>query len=149
MNASANGARRVAITGLGFVTPLGVGKDENWENALSGKTALGRPSEKHDPNLPIRVVGEVRTFDPLDFITKKLVVRSDRNTHFAFAACQQALGDAGIDAEQVDKTQVGLVFASNYGGLSTFLENMTRLHQKGPSFVSAYMATAWIPCALR
>jgi 3-oxoacyl-[acyl-carrier-protein] synthase II len=147
VNAGENGARRVAITGLGFVTPLGVGKDENWANALAGKSALGRPSDAHDPNLPIKVVGEVRSFDPLDFITKKLIVRSDRNTHFAFAACQQALEDGGIDPEQADKTQVGLVFASNYGGLSTFLENMTRLHQKGPSFVSAYMATAWIPCA--
>jgi 3-oxoacyl-[acyl-carrier-protein] synthase II len=139
--------RRVAITGIGLVTPIGVGAETNWRNALAGTSGLGRPSERHDPNLPVRVVGEVRDFEATDFITKKLMVRSDRNTHFAFAACQEALADAGIDPEQVDKTQVGLVFASNYGGLSYYLDNLERLHQKGPSFVSAYMATAWIPSA--
>jgi len=139
--------RRVAITGLGLVTPLGVGAEATWRAALAGDSALARPSERHDPDLPIRVVGEVSGFEPTDFIPKKLVVRSDRNTHFAFAACIEALRDSGIDPEQEDKTRVGLVFASNYGGLSYYLENLTRLHQRGPSFVSAYMATAWIPSA--
>jgi 3-oxoacyl-[acyl-carrier-protein] synthase II len=146
-SASADGARRVAITGIGLVTPLAVGIEENWRKALAGESGLARPSEAYDPNLPIRVVGEVADFEPTDYISKKLVVRCDRNTQFAFAACMQALADAGIDPEQVDKTQVGLVFASNYGGLSYYLDNLTRLHQKGPSFVSAYMATAWIPSA--
>jgi 3-oxoacyl-[acyl-carrier-protein] synthase II len=144
---AASDGRRVAITGLGLVTPLGVGAEANWRNALAGRSGLGRPSERLHPDLPVRVVGEVREFEPTDFIPKKLMVRSDRNTHFAFAACQEALADAGIDPEQVDKTQVGLVFASNYGGLSYYLVNLERLHQKGPSFVSAYMATAWIPSA--
>ena len=144
---AASGGRRVAITGIGLVTPIGIGAEATWANALAGTSGLGRPSDRHDPNLPVRVVGEVRDFEATDFITKKLMVRSDRNTHFAFAACQEALADAGIDPEQVDKTQVGLVFASNYGGLSYYLDNLERLHQKGPSFVSAYMATAWIPSA--
>jgi 3-oxoacyl-(acyl-carrier-protein) synthase len=144
---AASDGRRVAITGIGLVTPIGVGAETNWRNALAGTSGLGRPSEAHDPNLPVRVVGEVRDFEATDFIPKKLMVRSDRNTHFAFAACQEALADAKIDPEQVDKTQVGLVFASNYGGLSYYLNNLERLHQKGPSFVSAYMATAWIPSA--
>ena len=146
---AASDGRRVAVTGLGLVTPLGVGAEANWQNALAGKSGLGRPSERLHPDLPVRVVGEVRDFDPTDFILKKLMVRSDRNTHFAFAACQEAMADAGIDPEDesLDKTQVGLVFASNYGGLSYYLDNLERLHQKGPSFVSAYMATAWIPSA--
>jgi 3-oxoacyl-(acyl-carrier-protein) synthase len=139
--------RRVALTGIGCVTPLGIGAEATWQRALAGESALGRPSDSHDPDLPIRVVGEVPGFEATDFIPKKLVVRSDRNTHFAFAACIEALRDARIDPEHVDKTQVGLVFASNYGGLSYYLENLTRLHQRGPSFVSAYMATAWIPSA--
>ena len=139
--------RRVAVTGIGCVTPLGIGADATWQKALAGESALGRPSDTHDPDLPIQVVGEVPDFVATDFIPKKLVVRSDRNTHFAFAACVEALKDARIDPEHVDKTQVGLVFASNYGGLSYYLENLTRLHQRGPSFVSAYMATAWIPSA--
>jgi 3-oxoacyl-(acyl-carrier-protein) synthase len=143
---SSDGLRRVGITGVGLVTSLGVGREETWKKVRAGESGLGRPSEKHDPNLPVRVVGEV-DFEATDFIPKKLAVRSDLNTHFAFAACIEALADAGIDPEQVDKTQVGLVFASNYGGLSYYLDNLTRLHQRGPSFVSAYMATAWIPSA--
>lgn len=139
--------RRVAITGLGLVTPLGIGAEATWRAALAGESALARPSDRHDPDLPIRVVGEVPGFEATDFIPKKLAVRSDRNTHFAFAACIEALKDARIDPEQEDKTRVGLVFASNYGGLSYYLDNLTRLHQRGPSFVSAYMATAWIPSA--
>jgi 3-oxoacyl-[acyl-carrier-protein] synthase II len=147
MSAASSGqGRRVGITGIGLVTSLGVGQEENWKKIRAGESGLGRPSDKHDPNLPVRVVGEV-DFEATDFITKKLAVRSDLNTHFAFAACIEALADAGIDPEQVDKTQIGLVFASNYGGLSYYLDNLTRLHQRGPSFVSAYMATAWIPSA--
>jgi 3-oxoacyl-[acyl-carrier-protein] synthase II len=138
--------RRVGITGIGLVTSLGVGRDENWKKARAGESGLGRPTASHDPNLPVQVVGEVE-FQPTDFISKKLMVRSDRNTHFAFAACIEALADAVIDPEQEDKTRVGLVLASNYGGLSYYLENLTRLHQRGPSFVSAYMAVAWIPSA--
>jgi 3-oxoacyl-(acyl-carrier-protein) synthase len=146
-SSSVDGARRVAVTGIGFVTPVGVGTEEGWKGALAGRSGLGRPSERHDPELPVRVVGEVNGFEATDYIPKKLVVRSDRNTHFAFAACIQALADARIDPEEEDKTRVGLVFASNYGGLSYYLDNLTRLHQRGPSFVSAYMATAWIPSA--
>jgi 3-oxoacyl-[acyl-carrier-protein] synthase II len=93
------------------------------------------------------VVGEVLGFEATDYIMKKIVVRSDRNTHFAFAACQEAVADAGLDPEQEDKSRIGFVLASNYGGTSYYLENLERLHQKGPSFVSAYMATAWIPSA--
>jgi 3-oxoacyl-(acyl-carrier-protein) synthase len=145
--AAGNGGRRVAITGLGLVTPLGIGIEENWRSAVAGTSGIGRPADTHDPELPVRVVGEVPGFEATDFITKKLAVRSDRNTHFSFAACQQALADSQLDPEQEDKTRVGLVFASNYGGTSYYLENLERLHQKGPSFVSAYMATAWIPSA--
>ena len=143
---SPDGARRVGITGVGLVTPLGVGND-GWQKALAGESGLGRPSDAYDPNLPVRVVGEVPDFNATDYISKKLAVRCDRNTHFAFAASMQGLADAGIDPEQEDKSRIGLVFASNYGGLSYYLDNLTRLHQSGPSFVSAYMAVAWIPSA--
>ena len=96
----------------------------------------------------MKVVGEVKDFDPHEWLkSKKLAVRTDRNTHFAFAACAEALDDAGLDLEDEDSERVGLVMSSNYGGLSYFLDNLVRLHQQGPSFVSAYMAIAWIPSA--
>lgn len=143
--------RRVVVTGLGVVTPIGVGVDAFWVAAREGRSGTGRPTLVQQREgvgaLPIRVVGEVKDFDPVAQMTKKLVVRSDRNTHFAFAACAEALADAGIDMATEDKARVGIVLASNYGGLNYYLDNLVRLHQKGPSFVSAYMAIAYIPSA--
>ncbi|HEX5502207.1 MAG TPA: beta-ketoacyl-[acyl-carrier-protein] synthase family protein [Thermomicrobiales bacterium] len=139
--------RRVVITGLGVVAPTGIGKDAFWAAAREGRSGTGRPTRSDRPDLPVKVVGEVKDFEPTAYMPKKLVVRSDRNTHFAFAACAEALADAGIDPAQEDRARVGLVLASNYGGLGYSLEGLARLHQKGPSFVSAYLAIAFIPSA--
>ena len=139
--------RRVAITGVGVVTPIGVGKQAFWAAAQAGQSGTGRPTLDDRTDLPVRVVGEVKDFNARDYLPNPIAVRSDRNTHFAFAACAEALADAGIDPQQEDGARVGIVMASNYGGLSTFLDNLVTLHQRGPSFVSAYMAIAWIPSA--
>ncbi len=139
--------RRVVLTGFGVVAPIGIGKDAFWAAAQAGQSGVGRPTLIENPDLPVQVVGEVKGFDPLVAMTKKLVVRTDRNTQFAFVACKEALEDAALDLEIEDKARVGIVLGSNYGGLSYYLDNLVRLHQKGPSFVSAYMAIAWIPSA--
>ena len=139
--------RRVAVTGIGVVTPIGVGLEEFWAAARAGRSGLGRPSLVDHPDLPVKVVGEVKDFDPTRYLQNKVAVRTDRNTHFAFAACTEALAGAGLELSDEDSTRVGLVMASNYGGLSYFLDNLVKLHQQGPSFVSAYMAIAWIPSA--
>jgi 3-oxoacyl-[acyl-carrier-protein] synthase II len=139
--------RRVAVTGIGVVTSIGVGKDAFWEAALAGRSGLGRPTLIDHPDLPVKVVGEVKDFDATNYLSRKIAVRTDRNTHFSFASCEEGLADAGLDLEQEDSTRVGLVMASNYGGLAFFLDNLVKLHQQGPSFVSAYMAIAWIPSA--
>jgi len=139
--------RRVVLTGFGVVAPIGIGKEAFWAAAQAGQSGVGRPTLIENPDLPVQVVGEVKGFDPLVAMTKKLVVRTDRNTQFAFVACKEALEDAALDLEIEDKARVGIVLGSNYGGLSYYLDNLVRLHQKGPSFVSAYMAIAWIPSA--
>ena len=139
--------RRVVITGIGMVTPNGIGRQAHWEAALRGQSGIGRPLRLTHPDLPVRVVGEVKDFVPTDHMTKKLVVRTDRNAHFAFAGTGEALKDAGLDLAQEDSSRAGIVLAANYGGVNYVLDNLVRLHQKGPSFVSAYMAIAWIPSA--
>ena len=139
--------RRVVVTGVGVVTPIGIGKDAFWTAAREGRSGAGRPTLVDHPDLPISVVAEVKDFDPKDFMPRKVAVRTDRNAHFANAACAEALEDGGLDLEAEDCTRVGLVMSSNYGGLRFFLDNMVRLHQRGPSFVSTYMAIAWIPSA--
>ncbi len=139
--------RRVVLTGFGVVAPIGIGKDAFWAAAQAGESGVGRPTLIDNPDLPVHVVGEVKGFDPLVAMSKKLVVRTDRNTQFAFVACKEALADAALDLASEDKSRIGIVLGSNYGGLSYYLDNLVRLHQKGPSFVSAYMAIAWIPSA--
>jgi 3-oxoacyl-[acyl-carrier-protein] synthase II len=144
---TADGMRRVAATGIGVVTPIGVGKDAFWEAALEGRSGVGRPTLVDHPDPPVKVVAEVADFDAEQHLSRKLAVRTDRNTQFSFAATTEALEDAGLDVTAEDPSRVGLVMASNYGGLSYFLDNLVDLHQRGPSFVSAYMAIAWIPSA--
>lgn len=139
--------RRVVITGIGLVTPIGTGKDAFWAAATDGRSGVGRPTLAENPDLPVQVVGEVKDFAAEQWMPRKLVVRTDRNTHFAFAACTEALADAGIDPELEDKTRIGIVLSADYGGLGYVLDNLVRLHQRGPSFVSAYMAIAWLPSA--
>jgi 3-oxoacyl-(acyl-carrier-protein) synthase len=139
--------RRVAITGIGVVTPIGTGKDAFWTAAMAGASGVGPPTLAAHPDLPVQVVGEVDGFDAEQWMPRKLVVRTDRNTHFAFAACTEALADASLDLEQEDRTRIGMVLAADYGGLGYVLDNLVRLHQRGPSFVSAYMAIAWLPSA--
>src|SRR3712207_3436670 len=105
--------RRVVITGFGVVTPIGIGKEAFWEAAKAGRSGTGRPTLVDNPDLPVHVAGEVKAFDPLVAMSKKLVVRTDRNTQFAFVACQEALADAGLDLAAEDKSRVGIVLASN------------------------------------
>lgn len=139
--------RRVVVTGIGLVTPIGIGKQAFWQAATAGVSGTGRPTLAAHPDLPVQVVGEVDGFEPEQWMPRKLVVRTDRNTHFAFAACTEALADAGLDPEAEDKRRIGLVLSADYGGLGYVLDNLVRLHQRGPSFVSAYMAIAWLPSA--
>jgi 3-oxoacyl-[acyl-carrier-protein] synthase II len=147
MSAAADGARRVAVTGVGVVAPIGIGKDAFWEAATAGRSGVGPPTLIDNPDLPLRALGEIAEFDAENYIPKKLIVRSDRNTHFAFASAAEALADSSLDLTAEPKSRVGIVLAANYGGLGHVLSSLTRLHQKGPSFVSAYMATAWLPSA--
>jgi 3-oxoacyl-[acyl-carrier-protein] synthase II len=149
MSAAGNGtnARRVAVTGFGVVAPIGIGKEAFWASATAGRSGVGPPTMIDNPDLPLRALGEIAEFDAEDYIPKKLIVRSDRNTHFAFASAAEALGEAGLDLASEEKSRIGIVLAANYGGLGHVLSSLTRLHQKGPSFVSAYMATAWLPSA--
>ena len=139
--------RRVVITGIGVVTPIGIGKEPFWEAAKAGESGVRKQTLVSNPDVAVHIAGEVKDFDPLVAMSKKLVVRTDRNSQFAFVAGQEALIDAELDLSVEDKSRVGIVLASNYGGLSYYLDNLVRLHQKGPSFVSAYMAIAWIPSA--
>ncbi|WP_201361132.1 beta-ketoacyl-[acyl-carrier-protein] synthase family protein [Dictyobacter formicarum] len=137
--------RRVVISGLGVVAPNGIGQQAFWHatsNGISGISAL-----RHEGEIPIRVAGVVRNFLVEDYIERKLVHRTDRMTHFALAAIQEALQDAHLHLDQEDAERVGAVIANTMGGVEFVLQQIEALYTRGPRFVSAYTAIAWLHVA--
>ncbi|MDQ2713709.1 MAG: beta-ketoacyl-[acyl-carrier-protein] synthase family protein [Chloroflexota bacterium] len=145
--AETTGERRVVITGLGVVAPNGIGKERFWHATTQGISGI-QPIERFaTAELPIQVAGEVSDFVAEDFIDRKLVKRSDRMTHFALAAVQEAMRDAGIALARENPHRVGAVIANTFGGVEYVMEQMEALHVRGPRFMSAYTAIAWLQVA--
>jgi 3-oxoacyl-(acyl-carrier-protein) synthase len=139
--------RRVVITGLGAITANGIGKEAFWEATSKGISGI-KPIQRFSPdNLPLRVAGEISNFLANDYIERKLVNRTDRMTHFVFATIQEALQDASITLAEENPQRVGAVIANTFGGLEYVLEQIQTLYTRGPRFVSAYTAIAWLQVA--
>ncbi len=116
--------RRVVITGLGVVAPNGLGKGAFWHATQAGRPGI-RPIQRFPTdNLPLRVAGEVNDFAVEDFVDRKLANRTDRMTHFAFAAIQEALSDARLVLEQEHPQRVGAVIANTQGGIEYALRQI-------------------------
>lgn len=138
------GHRRVVITGIGAVTPIGTGREEYWEGLKAGTPGVTRISGFDPSGLPSRIAGEVKEFDPLRFIDRKEARRMDRFCQFAVAASRMALEDAGLEAEGLGP-EVGVLIATGIGGLSTFEKQYKNLLEKGPAGVSPLTIPMMIP----
>src|SRR3954465_14884362 len=92
--------RRVVVTGLGLVTPLGVGTKETWEAAIAGKSGIGPITRFNASALPTRIAGEVKNFDPAQFMDRKEARRNDLFIQFGLAATELALRDAGLPTDK-------------------------------------------------
>src|ERR1041385_9021444 len=124
--------RRVVITGIGMISPLGVGNDATWQGLIAGKSGIDRISKFDASAYPCQIAGEVRGFDPEQWIEKKEVKKSDTFIHYAVAAAQMAADDAKLDTSKEDSDRVGVVIGSGIGGLP-LIEGMHRkLLQPGP-----------------
>ena len=134
----ANGRRRVVVTGVGLVSPLGVGTDANWQALVEGKSGIG-PITRFDPsNLPSRIAGEVKGFDPLDYVDKKEVKKADLFIHYALAASRFALEDSGLVIDDGNRDRIGVVIGSGIGGLPLIEAMHTTMLEKGPDRVSPF-----------
>ena len=139
--------RRVVITGLGAVTANGIGKKAFWDATTKGISGI-KPIQRFPADtLPLRVAGEINDFMPNDYIDRKLVNRTDRMTHFAFATIQVALHDASLLLAEEDPQRVGAVIANTFGGVNFVMEQIQALYERGPRSVSAYTAIAWLQVA--
>jgi 3-oxoacyl-[acyl-carrier-protein] synthase II len=134
--------RRVVVTGLGAVTPLGNTAAESWANAVAGKSGIG-PITRFDASAyASRVAGEIKNFDPLQFIDKKEVRRQDKFTVYALAASQMAMDDAALTLGPDIAERVGVLVGSAIGGAATFEEEALVLHTSGPRKISPFSVPA-------
>jgi 3-oxoacyl-[acyl-carrier-protein] synthase II len=111
--------RRVVVTGIGLVTPLGIDLRSNWDSLLAGRSGIGPITHFDASALPVRIAGEVRDFDPLAFIEKRDLKKMDPFTQFAIAAAQMAVDDAQLRIEPGEGERVGVLVGVGMGGLTT------------------------------
>jgi len=130
--------RRVVVTGVGLVSPLGVGTEATWRGLLAGKSGIGRISHFDPSAFPSQIAGEVKGFNPQDYVDKKDVKKSDLFIHFALAAAKFAIGDSGLTIDESNRDRVGVVIGSGIGGLPLIESTHSTLLTKGPSRVSPF-----------
>ncbi|MGH2724919.1 MAG: beta-ketoacyl-ACP synthase II [Actinomycetota bacterium] len=137
--------RRVVVTGIGPVTPVGIGREPFWDALLAGRSGIGEITLFDPSELPVRIAGEVRDLDPTDYLDRKQVRRTDRVVHLAMAAARLAWDEAG--SPEVDPARVAVIVSTGIGGLSTMVQQQTVLLERGPDRVSAFMVPGMMPNA--
>lgn len=128
--------KRVVITGLGPITPVGIGKDKFWNSLLEGKSGIDLITGFDTENHEVKIAGEVKDFDPTNYIDKKEARRMDRFTQFAVAATQLAFEDGNINLDDLNKERVGTIIGSGVGGIDTIEKEVTKYNDRGASRVS-------------
>lgn len=136
--------RRVVITGLGAVTPIGNSPAEFWQSLLAGRCGIGPITHFDASRHDCRIAGEVKGFDPLDYLDRKDVKRTDRFVHLAMAATRQALEDADFHITDLNAEQVGVILGTGIGGIRVLEEQQTIYLQKGPDRCSPFMVPMMI-----
>jgi len=130
--------RRVVVTGLGMISPLGVGNEPTWKGLLEGRSGVGRITKFDATKFACQIAGEVLDFNPEDWIEKKEVKKSDTFIHYAVAAAQMAIDDAGVDAKKENSDRFGVIIGSGIGGLPLIEEMHQKMLERGPSRISPF-----------
>src|SRR6185436_3822076 len=130
--------RRVVVTGIGAVTPVGNSVDEAWENLKAGKSGVTTITRFDVSELETKFGGEIQNFDADALFGRKEARRMDRYTHFAMEASRQAIADSKLLENGTDREQVGLVIGSCVGGMDTAFSQYDVLKQRGPSKVNPF-----------
>jgi len=130
--------RRVVITGLGVVSPIGVGTAANWDALVAGRSGVGTITAFDPQGDPCRIAGEVLDFDPADFFAKKEIKKVDRFIQFAVAAAQMAIDDSGFEVTDTNADDVGVVVGVGMGGITTIEAVTAAYHKTGLKRVSPF-----------
>lgn len=128
---------RVVVTGIGVVSPVGNTLEETWNNLVNGVCGIAPITLFDTTDYKAKVAGEVKNFEPRDYMTKQEILRSDRFTQLAVAAAAQAVEESGVIGT-VDPARIGVYFGSGIGGINTMTKEHAKLLTKGPARVSPY-----------
>ncbi len=154
-NGSMNGRRRVVITGLGALTPLGTDVESTWDALVAGRSGAGEITQFDSSDFAVHFACEVKGFDPTEYIDRKQARRMDRFAHLIVAAARQAEADAGLSIE-AEPDRIGAAIATGIGGLKAFQDCHSELLERGPDRVNPFsipeiipnMGAAWVSMQL-
>ena len=128
--------RRVVITGIGAITPIGNNVDEFWSNAKDGKLGIDFIKSIDTENLDVKIAGEVKDLKVEDYLDKKEIRRLDKFTQYALIASDEAVKQSGLNIDEIDKNKFGVMVGSGIGGFHTHENEFSSLHNRGPKRVS-------------
>ena len=137
--------RRVAVTGLGIISPVGTSIDTAWDNLVNGVTGLKRITRWYPEVTPCHGAGEVNDFDPKEWMNFKAVRRTDKNVVFGVAAAKQAMADSGFEVTDENAEEVGVYFGSGVGGPGLMADAIGTLDSKGTKGVSPFFIANMLP----
>jgi 3-oxoacyl-[acyl-carrier-protein] synthase II len=137
-------SRRVVITGIGLVSSVGIGTEACWQNLVQGRSGIARITRFDPAGFDAQIAGEVKGFDPLQFVEKKDVKKLDAFIQFAIAAAQFAVDDSGLSVGPQNASRVGVFIASGIGGFATIEREHTKLLEGGPGRISPFFIPASI-----
>ena len=131
--------KRIVVTGIGVITPIGKTRQEFWDNCKNGVNGITKMTLINPEPFESRIAGEVKDFNPLDYLGFKDAKRMDRFCQFASSAALQAVKDSGLDFEKEDCSRIGVLIGSGIGGLKTITEQQDVLRKDGPRRVSPFL----------
>ncbi len=137
--------RRVVVTGIGPITPIGTGKEVFWSNLVAGKSGIELISQFDATDFSVKIAGEVKDFDFADYGDKKEGRRMDRVAQFAVAAAKLTILDSGLELGKIDPLRCGVCVGTGIGGIHTFLEQSLKFAEKGASKISPFFIPMEIP----
>lgn len=132
---------RVVVTGLGVVTPIGVGLEEFWEGLKDGRNGISRITHFDPSDFRSQMAAEVKNFNPEEWIDRKSIERMDRFVHFAMASSAMAIKDAGLTTSAFDGNRAGVIIGSGIGGAHTIENGYSKLHEKGPKSLGPFFVS--------
>ncbi len=131
-------SRRVVVTGIGIISPLGLDSSTFWENMIAGRSGVGPIGKFDSTDLPVKIAAEVRDFEVTRYLDRKEARRMDPCNQYAVAAATQAVQESGLDLEVTDPNRVGVALGTGQGGVTSLVEHLEVFNKKGASRVSPF-----------